>query len=244
MIPVIQDLLPILYSFYNTVFQPVLALGPYPSLAFFSTVLAGIFSIIYWWLLDIEKQEEIKEKINNYQDKMKEARKNDKEDEASNHMKKTLELNQKMMMLNFKPMIATMVFVALIFPWLGSTFAPTVELNQQGNQTYVGEFNYAGTNQSVKVQNNSEITVKIGDQEAKVGEPIKAHGIEWDIVRFSESNGGWFSSAKGTVIKFNAKFVELPFSIPIAGSALNWLGFYIIIAMPLTFIFRKLLGVS
>jgi len=33
-------------------------------------------------------------------------------------MQETMKHNQKMMMLNFKPMIATMVFVALVFPWL------------------------------------------------------------------------------------------------------------------------------
>lgn len=239
----IQPILLTLYGFYDAVFQPLLALGPYWALGFFSAGLALLFSLIYKMLLDVERQKEIKDKISDHQEKMKDARKDDREDEASDHMKKTLELNQKMMMLNIKPMIATMVFVALIFPWLGSTFAPAIELDQTGNNTFEGEFSYAGNHIPVTVENNSEPRVKMGEQEALIGETVNFHGVEWDLYRFGE-NGGWFSVSQGTVLKMNAKFVDLPFSIPMAGEALNWLGFYIIIVMPLTFAFRRLLGIS
>lgn len=243
MIPFISEFLPALYSFYNTIFQPVLSLGPYIALGFFSACLAGVFSLIYWWLLDVDKQQEIKDKISEHQDKMKEARKNDKDDKASNQMKKTLELNQKMMMLNFKPMIATMVFVALIFPWLGATFAPSIQMTELDNSKFEGDFKYAGKSVELTVDNSSEPVIKLGDQKAKIGETVNAHGMSWTVTKFTDRNGGLFSTSKGTVLKMNGKFVNLPFSIPIAGEALNWLGFYIIIAMPLTIIFRKMLGI-
>lgn len=38
--------------------------------------------------------------------------------------------------------------------------------------------------------------------------------------------------------------VNLPFSVPFIGMELNWLGWYIIAAMPFTWIFRKALGVE
>lgn len=235
-----------LYGFYNTIFNPVLALGPYAALGIFSAALAGLFSIIYWYLLDIEKQKELKEKISEKQEKMKEARKNDEAEKASEHMQETMKHNQKMMMLNFKPMIATMVFVALIFPWLGATFAPAIELTQQGEDTYTGNFTYNGKTVQITVVNGTEQKVEFKDQEAPLKGSIKSYGVEWDIARFGESGGGFLgiSLNQGTVLKLNARFVELPFSIPLAGNALNWLGFYIIIAMPLTFIFRKMLGVA
>jgi uncharacterized membrane protein (DUF106 family) len=235
-----------LYGFYNTIFNPILALGPYVSLGIFSASLAGLFSIIYWFLLDIEKQKEIKEKINEKQEKMKEARKNDKADKASEHMQETMKHNQKMMMLNFKPMIATMIFVALIFPWLGATFAPTVELTQQGNNTYTGEFVYNGKSGQLTVVNSTNQTVEFDGQQTTLDGSINAYGVTWDITKFGEAGGGFLGTSikTGTVLKMNARFVELPFSIPLAGSALNWLGFYILIAMPLTFIFRKMLGVA
>jgi uncharacterized membrane protein (DUF106 family) len=242
----IQGILTALFGFYDTLFQPVLSLGPYLSLAVFSAMLAGVFSIIYWILLDIEKNKKLKEKISNTQEKMKEARKNDKTDKASEHMQKTMELNQKMMMLNFKPMIATMVFVGLIFPWLGATFAPSVELTQVDNTTYTGNFTFAGETSMITVMNETDPVLQINGDEVREGEKFDQHGIEWEFKNFGEGGGGYFGfgGTSGITAKITAVFVPLPFSIPLAGNALNWLGFYILIAMPLTFIFRKALGVQ
>jgi uncharacterized membrane protein (DUF106 family) len=242
----IQGILTALFGFYDTLFQPVLSLGPYVALAFFSTALAAVFSIIYWFLLDIEKNKKLKEKISNTQEKMKEARKNDETDKASDHMQKTMELNQKMMMLNFKPMIATMVFVGLIFPWLGATFAPTMEMTQVDNTTYTGNFTFAGETSMITVVNETEPVLQIDGEEITQGESFQHQGIEWSFKRFGESGGGFLglTGSEGVTTKLAAVFVPLPFSIPLAGTALNWLGFYILIAMPLTFIFRKALGVQ
>ncbi len=239
----IADILLTLYGVYNIIFQPLLALGPYWAMAIFSVILAFTFSMFYKMLLDVERQQEIKDKINEYQEKMKEAREDDDSEEASEHMKKTLELNQKMMMLNFKPMLATMFFVALIFPWFGATFSPAVELTEQEDNIYTGEFVYGGESVDVTVENSSETTLTIGEEEMTMGDSFRMHGIDWNTARFGD-NGGWFSTAEGTILRLQAEFIPLPFSLPIAGNVLNWLGFYIIMAMPLTFIFRKLLGVS
>ncbi|MBY6294242.1 DUF106 domain-containing protein [Nanohaloarchaea archaeon H01] len=241
----IESFLTGLYGFYNAIFEPVLAAGPYVALAFFSASLAAVFSIIYWLLLDIEKNKKLKEKISDTQDLMKEARKNDNSEKASEHMQKTMELNQKMMMLNFKPMIATMVFVALIFPWLGATFSPAVDMNQVGNSTYEGKFTYAGQTTSIQVTESNETdTLEIGDQKVTEGERFNHMKTEWEFKRFGEKKGGLFSSGNGQVTQLSGVFVDLPFGIPLAGNELNWLGFYIFIAMPLTFLFRKLLGVQ
>lgn len=244
MVEAIATLLTTLYGFYNFMFQPLLALGPYIALGAFSASLALIFSLIYWWLLDIEKADEIKSEIKKHQEKMKEARKEEDPDNASNYMQKTMQKNQELMMLNFRPMIATMVFVALIFPWLGSTFAPTVPLEQQGDM-FVGEFEYAGQTTEIVVDNSTNpATIGIGEQESEVGGKINIYGIEWRVTNFKESGGGFFSMNEGMVLKLNGIFINLPFSIPLAGNALNWLGYYIVVAMPLTIIFRKLLGVA
>lgn len=240
----IQALLTAIYGFYNTLFQPLLTIGPYISLGFFSTVLAGLFSLIYWFLLDIDRADDIKEELSEHQDKMKEARSNDESDKASEHMQKTMQLNQELMKLNIKPMIATMLFVALIFPWLGNTFSPAVELEQTEDQLYEGELNYAGKVQQIQVDNSTNpATIALDNESVEVGEVITALGMDWETRRFGE-NGGFFSSSEGHVLKISAKFIDLPFSLPYIGGALNWLGFYILIAMPLTYIFRKFLGVA
>lgn len=244
MVEAIATLLTTLYGFYNFMFQPLLSTGPYIALGTFSASLALIFSLIYWWLLDIEKADEIKSEIKEHQEKMKEARKEEDPDDASNYMQKTMEKNQELMMLNLKPMIATMVFVALIFPWLGATFAPTIPMEQQGNM-FVGQFEYAGQSTEIVVDNSTNPpNVGINDQKTNVSGKIKAYGLEWRVTGFKHSNNGFFSMNEGMVLKLNGIFVNLPFSLPLAGEALNWLGYYILVAMPLTFVFRKMLGVA
>lgn len=231
-----------LFAFYNTLFQPLLALGPYVSLGFFSVVLAGLFSVIYWWLLDIERADEIKDKLNDYQDKMKEARENDKHDKASEHLKKTLQLNQKFMMLNMKPMIATMVFVGLFFPWLGATYAPTLQMDQTNNTTYQAPLEYAGQEKIITAHNTEDQGVKVtsGATTAGINGEVEAFDMQWQVLNFNTVE----SETHDAELKLNAEFLKLPFSLPFIGNALNWLGFYILIVMPLTFMFRKLLGVQ
>ncbi|MFB6292395.1 MAG: EMC3/TMCO1 family protein [Candidatus Nanohaloarchaea archaeon] len=241
----IQAILTGLFGFYDTLFQPLLAAGPYVSLGFFSAALAGMFSLIHWHLLDIERADELKDKLSEHQDKMKEARDNNNSDKASDHMQKTMKLNQELMKLNMRPMIGTMLFVILIFPWLGATYAPTVTMNQTDTGIYTGQLEYAGQTQALTVDNTSAApVVKLDGQEARINEEIDALGINWQVARFGTKSGGLFSSGGGTVLKLNAEFVKLPFTLPLVGSALNWLGFYILIAMPLTYGLRKVLGVA
>ena len=242
MISAIQSLLAQLFAFYDTVFQPLLAMSPYYSLAFFSVALAGTFSLIYWRFLDIEKQQELKEKLNEQQEKMKEAQDENNTDKVSEHMSKSLELNQKFMMLNFKPMLVTMLFVGLFFPWLGATFSPGVDL-QQTNSAYTGDLEYASETVEIEVHQGNETYMNVNEQEVRPGETFDAHGITWEFRSVNEG-GGFFSSGEGLNAKVSAVFVPLPFSLWYVGGALNWLGFYILMAMPLTFAFRKMLGIA
>lgn len=235
----INAILAPLFEFYNTLFQPLLSAGPYVSLGFFSVLLAGLFSVIYWLLLDIEKADRIKEKIDKYQDRMQEAREEDEHEKASSHFKKTLKLNQKFMMLNMKPMIATMVFVALIFPWLGATYAPTIQMTQMNDTAYNGTLSYAGQQRTVEALNQS------GDMQFRAegelsADNIRAIGLTWQVTSFNTVQ----SQAHDAELKVNGKFIGLPVNLPLVGNALNWLGFYIVIIMPMTYIFRKLLGVQ
>lgn len=241
MLSSIREILVHLFGFYDSLFQPLLGMGQYYSLAFFSVALAGIFSLIYWKLLDVERQQELKEKLSEQQEKMKEAREEDNTDKVSEHMSKSLELNQKFMMLNFKPMLATMVFVALIFPWLSATFSPTIQM-EEADGLYTGELEYASESVPIEVRNGEDPVMHVEDQEVRPGENFEALGITWEFNSFGD-NGGWFAP-EGDSVSLSSVFIPLPFSLWYIGNALNWLGFYIIMAMPLTFAFRKMLGIA
>ena len=234
-IPVMQNTV---FPFMTQLFQPILAQGPYVSLFFFSACLAGLFSIIYWILLDIEKADEIKEKMNTHQEKMKEAQKEDDSEKAREHMSKSMKLNQKFMMLNFKPMIGTMIFVAFMFPWLGHTYAPNITMEPQNNvsepELFAGQLHYADRETDVYYYNN---TVEIDNQTAEVGQAINALGVKWDVTGVTESDSQ-------RTVRLNANFANLPISLPLAGDKMHWLMFYILVTMPLTYGFRKALGIQ
>ena len=240
----IASLLSSLYGFYNAVFQPILGMGPYVALGFFSVCLATLFSVIRYMLLDHEKADKIQDKIQEKQDKMKEARENDNHEKASEYTKEVFKHNQKFMMLNMKPMIGTMLFVGLIFPWLGTTFAPAVQL-QETEAGYSGNFTYAGAQTPITVQNTTEqIQLQIDRQTYRQGESVDINGFEWTFNGIQERTPGLLSGTEGTVASFNAKFFDLPFNLPLIGGAVNWLLFYILIAMPLTFGLNKALGIQ
>lgn len=239
----LNTILTTLFSFYNTVFQPLLVQGPYISLAAISAALALIISLLYWLILDAEKRDEIKEKLDKQQEKMKEAQKDDDKD-ASKYMKKSFELNRDFMIVNFKPSIATMVLVMLIFPWLGSTFSPAIGMQPTGNSTFQGNLTYAQQQTPITVDNTTaNVTVIVDGEEYAVGDKFSEYGIDWRIKNFHYSEGG-FTSTEGYKLKTSAEFIPLPIGLPFAGDELNWLGYYIIVLMPLSILFRKLLGVQ
>ena len=229
-----QAILTPLFGFYDSLFQPLLQLGPYPSLIFFSAVLAALFSVIYYIFLDRERADEIKEKLEEHQEKMKEAQEEDSDGEVSDHLEKSLKLNQKFMMLNLKPMIATMLFVGLIFPWLGASFAPNIDFTEQNN--FTNQLEWAGNSVQLQFDNESQ-QVSTLNQSAELNDYISAHGVDWEVTRINHIEGG-------AEVRMNIAFVKLPFSLPLAGQALNWLGFYILIVMPLGYGLRKMMGVA
>lgn len=241
----IQALLTSLFATLDTVFQPILIQGPYISLAFFSIALAVIFTGIYWALIDKERIDKVKEKLQSQQEKMKEAQENE-DSNASEHLQKTLELNQKFMMLNMKPMIGTMVFIAILFPWLSATYSPTLGLNPVDDNTYEGNMTYAQQNTPVQViQDDNQTLIMLQDNEYHINDKFELHGITWKIHNFQQNPEGRFSTvSEPYTMKVAAEFVQLPFSLPIAGTAFNWLGFYILIVMPITIVLRKSLGLQ
>lgn len=243
----ISSILSTLFQFYDVIFQPLLQLGPHLSLATFAVALAVLFSLIYWKFLDKEKADKIKEQINEKQEKLKEARENDASEKTQEHLADTLELNQKFMLVSMRPMLVTMIFVALIFPWLGATYSPTVPLQQIDNQTYEGNLTFGQQTEEFILTPHNEsgaATVEVNGEEYETGERINTHGINWHVQEYDSDNGGILSTVEGPTVRFAAEFYKLPRSLPLVGEGLNWLAFYIILVMPLSIAIRKALGVA
>lgn len=240
----IDGLLQVSYSVYDSLFLSVVSAGPYVSLTAFSTLVAVLFSIAYWYFVDQEKVDDLKSQIEEKQEKRKELQENNNEEELSEMVSEVLSLQQKLMIESFKPTIGMMVLLATFFPWLGATYAPAISLESSGQNNYTGTLEYGGSQEQVTVQNTSSAAIQINGETVSEGDKIDVMGITWQIAGFGNTTGGFLSSSDGTKLKLNLHTVDLPLSLPFIGNAINWLGFYILVNMPITFVIRRAMGLN
>ncbi len=218
-------------EFFNFVFGPFVKLGPLYSISGISIIISFIFSALYLVLVNQETMKRIKSEQKEMQQKMKNAQKS-KDDKALKDLFSTsMQLNNRMMMLTIKPMIASMLVFFIMIPWLSGTYGDiTVKLeDDKGALKYVGA---TVINENVTVSDSGAIT--IGSKTYTAGDKIELAEKTW---------AAQYNKDKSQIVLQNVRF-KLPFSFPLVGTEVGWLGIYIIISLPATMLFRKLLGVD
>lgn len=233
----------LIFDTWDAIFEPVLALGALPSIVLFSLGLALLFTFFYWLLVDKEEFQKAKQKLKDKQQEAKEAQEEGNDEEAAELMKETFSLQKDFMLVSAKPMMATFVFVALFFPWLGATYSPGVEMEATGENIYTGELELGPSSQSLTVDNSTgSYEVEINGETLEEGDRFEFAGVDWQVAHFGEPRG--FFSGEGVVTELRADFIPMPINLPIIGEAINWLGLYILITIPVSIVLRKTLGLS
>lgn len=227
---------------FDLVLGPLLGIGsPLTgariTVAVVSVLLSGLLSLLYYWLMDLDAYEEFKEKRETLQDKMQEARDEGNTEEASEYTKKMMELNMENMRLMLKPMLVSMVLFFLILPWMYTTFNPIVAM-QPVDSAFEGtlQFNGAATPMNVEQRGNESVVVVDGAA-VGTGERFLMGDMPWKVQSITIND-------EGAEVKMAAEIVQLPVSLPLVGDELGWLGSYILIVIPLTYAFRKKLGIQ
>lgn len=233
-----------LYSLYSVILSPLLNVGSpiegaMLTVACLSLLLSLLFSFMYKLLMDQERAKELKDKMNDYKQEMKEEREKGNQDKANKLMQKSMKLNSKFFKMSIKPMLASMVIVFLILPWMSSQFSANSRLSQQ-NGEFVGNFSYCGTTVNIRGTNASQPLEFEDHGQAAAGEYITIEKSDWEVMKVKQTKQDEKESLQ---VKLELSFIKLPVGIPLAGKSLGWLGFYIIISLPSTYLFRKLLGV-
>ena len=139
-------------------------------------------------------------------------------------------------MLNMKPLLASMVLIALFLPWLAHAYGEVNAPVADNKGAYI----YDKINESFTITQNSEPTITFDNtalKPVKNGEQIQIDGKTHKVIVEQSDN-------KVNAVKFEGYIANLPFSLPIFGNTVGWLGLYIIISMPATFLFRKMLNVD
>ena len=118
----------IYYGALTTLFSPVLALHPALAELIIAGLITFVITLFYKFLVDQKKMKEIREKVDAMRKEVKEYQKTDPE-KANQVTTEMFKLTNQQMKINMKPMIVTLLFVILIFPWLKTVFiGPIVQL--------------------------------------------------------------------------------------------------------------------
>lgn len=234
------------FPVFNAIFSPLFDMLPFvtaaqASLGGLSVLIAAFISFMYLVLIDQDKYDRVKERQSKLQEKYKEAQKDEDMETANKFMKKSMKAQMEFMKISFKPIIASMFTFFILMPWVLFTFTPVVDLQATQSGGYEGDFIFMdgaadlGT-LSMTDQENTTV-LQYEDQTAEAGGEIQIDEGTWQVSSIK-------TDEETATAQLAFSFAGLPFSLPLAGNTLEWLGFYIIFQLPFTFIFRKLLGVN
>ncbi len=107
--------------------EMIFGLKPVLSELIVAIVVTFLSTIPYRFLVDQTKMKEIRDKQKDLQKKVKEVPK-DNAEEAGRLSKEVLELTNKQMMMNMKPMFVTLGLIILILPWMSGAFVGQIAL--------------------------------------------------------------------------------------------------------------------
>ena len=115
-----------LNRFFDFIFGWLVALNPLFGLIVISLVLTLIITIAYKYLTDQKLMKELKDKLKDYQNQMKENKQDHQK--VMEIQKQAMDANMKYMIQSFKPTIYTLLPLILIFNWL-RTIYQGIDLN-------------------------------------------------------------------------------------------------------------------
>lgn len=197
-----------------------------------SAIVSFILSMIYKVTTNQEELKQVNKELKEMNLKFKEAQKNKDQKELMKLQSKMMEVNSKKMKSSMKPMMISFIIIipvfVLLFPSLYGDL--TVELDESLN----GMMKFGDAEKNIYFSQDEPPVLKINGEENPVSEIITIGNDEFLFKNFDKGKN---------VVSFKRVVVNLPFSLPIWGSYIGWLGWYILISIPLTTVFRKALGI-
>jgi len=197
-----------------------------------SVVLSFVLSLIYKIFTNQEKIKEMKEKMDELKKKLNESQKNKNQKDMTKYQNEMLQMSSEQMRMNMKPMIITFLVVIPVFIWLFPTLYGSINIEM--NDSLQGTLKYDNMEKSISIIQENPLVISIDGDEKSKNDDIMLGDREFRIQ-------GYDKGKKTLTLK--QIVVNLPFSMPFYGNKLGWLGWYILVSIPLTTIFRKALGV-
>jgi uncharacterized membrane protein (DUF106 family) len=210
-----------------------------------------IIALIQRVTVDPEKVRELKKDMNYYRKKMKSAQKEKDTKRVEEYGNAMMKLSSKQFRMNSKPMISSFVIFffaiyvilgnyGIILPFLNTpTGGILVNTDPIDSNAYSGTIQYKDFSYPLKAFNESdEFKVVIDydrngfsdDKIYKIGDIIEIGRTKWKVYSITPNQTHFIVALK------------IPFPIPFFGRQLDWFWWYVLTALPASFIFRKLLG--
>ena len=196
-----------------------------------SAITNFVLSALYKFTTDQEELKKINEDLKKINEEFKEAQKNKNQKEIMKLQGRMLEINNKKMKSSMKTMMISFLIIIPVFLYLLPNLYGDVTVNL--NESLEGVINYQGTEMNVHVE-EEPFLISIDGEKKHADDIIQLKGDEFTVKEFDKDK-------KLLLLKRVA--VNLPFPLPIWGSHIGWLGWYILISIPFTTLFRKALGV-
>jgi uncharacterized membrane protein (DUF106 family) len=236
--------------------------------------LSFVMAVIYRKLTNPEEMRKLKADMKDLNDRIKKAQKSNNTKEVSDLTSELLKGSSKQFQSSMKPMMVSSILFLLFIGWIGAAYGSvTFDITESSmviegyeGQVYEGVINNGEGLDFVMI----DIDVESGEDPRRVhiidldgdGDytnevphiTVKRPGIlgaSWqhegnDVYIIGQNAWGNPQTDDNTEEQKTAfsMFVQTPFQLPVFGQFLSWIWWYIIIIVPSSFLFRKLLGVE
>ncbi|MEM7819654.1 MAG: EMC3/TMCO1 family protein [Candidatus Aenigmatarchaeota archaeon] len=209
----------------NFLFDHFLIFNPILSITIFATIIIIIINIFYKILINQNEAKQIKDNIKEMNKKMKEEQKAGNKEKVNQLMKEIMTENSKIMRMTMKPMLISFIIVIIFLPWLATVYGDKIIAADSNMSLSIGDKTYP----IEKYENK----IKISELSIDCNMPCvqKIENYYWKIYQENEN------------IKFARISARLPIVLPIFGAYLGWLGWYILVSIPIMMIIRKLMKI-
>jgi uncharacterized membrane protein (DUF106 family) len=188
-----------------------------------------LIAVLYKVLVNQDEVQKIKDKMNELKEKSEEARDKGNQDQMSEHTQEMMKYSSKQMKMTLKPMAVTFLIVIPLFWFVFPNLYPDATVNFNQSST----LEYRGVERGISLDSSDPLKVTVDGEQYEKDDVFNLEKYRLQVKNYNEDK---------QTLKLNRIAVKLPFSLPFFGKYLGWLGWYIIVAIGLGQVFRKLLG--
>lgn len=201
-------------------FSFLLNYTPALSVLIFAAIILFVINIFYKILINQEQARQIKQRSRELNREMKEAQKAGEKEKSKKLMSEMLAENSKMMRMTMKPMLVSLIIVVILLPSLASLYGDRLVSIENGK----GSVALGGTDYQIGKTGNA---LRVGDTGCEMPCTAKIGRFDYKITQ------------EGSSAKFAQIVAVLPIALPMLGNSFGWLGWYVIVSIPLAILLRK-----